>query len=107
MLILKTVAKIHILSFMKDVIDTKLSSMEDKIQKKAFIRSYKFSRPFTLVFGVAVGKYFITFSGVNDESIIVARFDAVVDLNIPILQRCSHCFNFSFDALLNRRKNHP
>ena len=45
---------------MKDIIDTKLSSMEDKIHKKAFIRSYKFSRPFTLVFGLAVGKNLFT-----------------------------------------------
>ena len=37
MLILKAVAKIHILSFMKDIIDAKLSSMEDKIYEKAFI----------------------------------------------------------------------
>lgn len=44
MLILKTVAKIHILSFMKDVIDTKLSSMEDKIQKKGFYLE-DFSKP--------------------------------------------------------------
>ena len=60
MLILKAVAKIHILSFMKDIIDAKLSSMEDKIYEKAFIRSYKFSRPFTLVFGLAVGKNLFT-----------------------------------------------
>ena len=32
-----TVAKIHILSFMKDMIDGELSSMEEKIHKKAFI----------------------------------------------------------------------
>lgn len=32
-----TVAKIRILSFMKDIIDAKLSSMEDKTHKKAFI----------------------------------------------------------------------
>ena len=32
-----TVAKIHILSFMKDIIDAKLSSMEDKTHKKACI----------------------------------------------------------------------
>ena len=32
-----TVAKIHILSVMKDIIDAKSSSMEDKIHKKAFI----------------------------------------------------------------------
>lgn len=37
MLILKTVAKIHILSFMKDIIGAKLSSIEDKMCKKAFI----------------------------------------------------------------------
>lgn len=69
--------------------------------------TYKFSRPFTLVFGLAVGKNFITFSGVYDESVIVACLDAVVDLDIPVLQWCPHSFNFSLDALLNRRKNHP
>lgn len=36
MLILKTVAKIHILSFMKDIIGAKLSSIEDKMCKKGF-----------------------------------------------------------------------
>lgn len=39
MLILKTVAKILILSFIKDTIGIKLSFMEDKIHRKAFIWS--------------------------------------------------------------------
>lgn len=69
--------------------------------------SYKFSRPFTLVFGLAVGKNLITFSGVYDESVIVACLDAVVDLDIPVLQWSSHGFNFSLDTLLDRRQNHP
>lgn len=69
--------------------------------------SYKFSRPFTLVFGLAVGKNLITLSGVYDESVIVACLDAVVDLDIPVLQRSSHGFNFSLDTLLDRRQNHP
>ena len=73
--------------------------MEDKIQKKAFIRSYKFSRPFTLVFGVAVGKYFITFSGVNDESIIVASKHTTVDVYIPIFEWSTYSFYLTLDAL--------
>ena len=71
------------------------------------IGTYKFSRPFTFILGLAVGKNLITFSGVYDESVIVACFDAVVDLDIPVLQRSSHGFNFSLDTLLDRRQNHP
>lgn len=70
-------------------------------------RSYKFSRSLALVIRLAIGKDFITFSGVYDESVIVASLDAVIDLDIPVLQWCSNSFNLSLDALLNRRKNHP
>ena len=48
MLILKTVAKIHILSFMKDAIDIKLSSIEDKIHKKAFIGRIFISQSYSM-----------------------------------------------------------
>ena len=71
------------------------------------IGTYKFSRSLALVLRLAIGKDFITFSGVYDESIIIARLDAVVDLDIPVLQRSSHGFNFSLDTLLDRRQNHP
>ena len=71
------------------------------------IGSYKFSRSLALVIRLAIGKDFITFSGVYDESVIVASLDAVIDLDIPVLQWCSNSFNLSLDALLNRRKNHP
>ena len=65
------------------------------------IGSYKLLSPLALVFSLAVGKDFITFRGVNDESVIVAGLDAVVDLDIPVLQRCSHGFDFPLDALFN------
>lgn len=63
-----TVAKIHILSFMKDIIDAKLSSMEDKIHKKAFIvrilispkSSYKLLSTLALIIRLAISKDFVT-----------------------------------------------
>ena len=63
-----TVAKIHILSFMKDIIDAKLSSMEDKIHKKAFIgrilisqkSSYKLLGTLALIIRLAISKDFVT-----------------------------------------------
>ena len=66
-----TVAKIHILSFMKDIIDAKLSSMEDKIHKKAFIgrilisqkSSYKLLSTLTLIIRLAISKDFVTLLG--------------------------------------------
>ena len=63
-----TVAKIHILSFMKDIIDAKLSSMEDKAHKKAFIgrilisqkSSYKLLSTLALIIRLAISKDFVT-----------------------------------------------
>lgn len=63
-----TVAKIHILSFMKDIIDAKLSSMEDKTHKKAFIgrilisqkSSYKLLSTLALIIRLAISKDFVT-----------------------------------------------
>ena len=63
-----TVAKIHILSFMKDVIDAKLSSMEDKTHKKAFVgrilisqkSSYKLLSTLALIIRLAISKDFVT-----------------------------------------------
>lgn len=63
-----TVAKIHILSFMKDIIDVKLSSMEDKTHKKAFIgrilisqkSSYKLLSTLALIIRLAISKDFVT-----------------------------------------------
>ncbi len=63
-----TVAKIHILSFMKDIIDAKSSSMEDKIHKKAFIGriflsqklSYKLLSMLALIIRLAISKDFVT-----------------------------------------------
>ena len=63
-----TVAKIHILSFMKDIIDAKLSSMEDKTHKKAFIgrilisqkSSYKLLGTLALIIRLAISKDFVT-----------------------------------------------
>lgn len=92
---------------MKDAIDIKLSSIEDKIHKKAFIRSNKFSRSCTLVLSLAVRQDFVSFFCIDDERIVVASLDTIVDLDIPILQRCPHCFNLTLDALLDRRKYHP
>lgn len=43
-----TVAKIHILSFMKDIIDAKLSSMEDRTHKKAFIGRILISQKYSI-----------------------------------------------------------
>ena len=66
-----TVAKIRILSFMKDIIDTKLSSMEDKTHKKAFIgrilisqkSSYKLLSTLALIIRLAISKDFVTLLG--------------------------------------------
>ena len=66
-----TVAKIRILSFMKDIIDAKLSSMEDKIHKKAFIgrilisqkSSYKLLSTLALIIRLAISKDFVTLLG--------------------------------------------
>ena len=63
-----TVAKIHILSFMKDIIDAKLSSMEDKMHAKAFIgrilisqkSSYKLLSTLALIIRLAISKDFVT-----------------------------------------------
>ena len=63
-----TVAKIRILSFMKDIIDAKLSSMEDKTHKKAFIgrilisqkSSYKLLSTLALIIRLAISKDFVT-----------------------------------------------
>ena len=63
-----TVAKIHILSFMKDIIDAILSSMEDKTHKKAFIvrilispkSSYKLLSTLALIIRLAISKDFVT-----------------------------------------------
>lgn len=48
---------------MKDIIDAKLSSMEDKIYKKAFIGSYKLLSKFALVIRLVIGKDFVTLLG--------------------------------------------
>ena len=66
-----TVAKIRILSFMKDIIDAKLSSMEDKTHKKAFIgrilisqkSSYKLLSTLALIIRLAISKDFVTLLG--------------------------------------------
>ena len=63
-----TVAKIRILSFIKDIIDAKLSSMEDKTHKKAFIgrilisqkSSYKLLSTLALIIRLAISKDFVT-----------------------------------------------
>ena len=63
-----TVAKIRILSFMKDIIDAKLSSMEDKTHKKAFVgrilisqkSSYKLLSTLALIIRLAISKDFVT-----------------------------------------------
>lgn len=63
-----TVAKIHILSFMKDIIGAKLSSMEDKTHKKAFVgrilisqkSSYKLLSTLALIIRLAISKDFVT-----------------------------------------------
>lgn len=41
---------------MKDIIDAKLSSMEDKIYKKAFIGSYKLLSTLALVIRLALAR---------------------------------------------------
>ena len=66
-----TVAKIRILSFMKDIIDAKLSSMEDETHKKAFIgrilisqkSSYKLLSTLALIIRLAISKDFVTLLG--------------------------------------------
>ncbi len=63
-----TVAKIRILSFMKDIIGAKLSSMEDKTHKKAFVgrilisqkSSYKLLSTLALIIRLAISKDFVT-----------------------------------------------
>ena len=47
---------------MKDIIDAKLSSMEDKIYKKAFIGSYKLLGTLALVIQLALARISSRFS---------------------------------------------
>ena len=67
-----TVAKIHILSFMKDIIDAKLSSMEDKTYKKAFIGRILISQKLC---GRELAQYF------DFATMRMAR----LDLTVPVL----------------------
>lgn len=66
-----------------------------------YFRSYKFSRSCTFVFALAVRQDFVSFFRIDDERIVVACLNTIVDLDIPVLQRRTHCFNLTLDALFN------
>ena len=65
--------------------------------------SYKFSRASTLVFRLAIGKYFLSFLCGNNKCLIVTSKNAAVDIYIPIFKRRAHRFYLPFDALLYGR----
>ena len=110
-----TVAKIHILSLMKDIIDAKLSSMEDKIHKKAFIgrilisqkSSYKLLSTLTLIIRLAISKDFVTLLGWDNECFIIACKHTAINIDVPIFERSTYRLYFSFNALLYWRQYYP
>ena len=69
--------------------------------------TYNLFRPLSLIGIMAPRQYFCTFRLVDDESLVAACLDAVVDLDIPIFQRRSHRLDLALDALLDGGKDNP
>ena len=44
---------------------------------------------------------------IYDEGFVAAGLDAVVDLDVPVLERRADGFNFALDALLDGREDDP
>ncbi len=63
--------------------------------------SYNFSR-----FRIGSDK-FSPFGLINDEGFIAASLNSVVDLNIPISERCSDGLDFALDGLLDGVEDDP
>ena len=61
----------------------------------------KFSRPLAFVVAAAGGENLVAFRRGDDEGFVVAGLDAIVDLDIPILEGCADGFDFPLDALLD------
>ena len=70
-------------------------------------RSYKFSRPNTLAFCLAIRQYLITLFGRYDKRIVIPGKDSTINVYIPIFEWCTNRFNLTPDTLFNGRQYHP
>ncbi len=71
------------------------------------IGSYKFSRPNTLAFCLAIRQYLITLFGRYDKRIVIPGKDSTINVYIPIFEWCTNRFNLTPDTLFNGRQYHP
>lgn len=70
-------------------------------------RSNQFLSSSPLVSCATVPKYLLPFFRRNNKGVVTAGLNAVVDLDIPVLERRAHGFNLAFNALLDWREYHP
>ena len=64
------------------------------------IGSYKFSRPNTLAFCLAIRQYLITLFGRYDKRIVIPGKDSTINVYIPIFEWCTNRFNLTPDTFV-------
>lgn len=65
------------------------------------LRPYQRGRPRALVLRLAAGEDLVALLRRDDERVIVAGLDAVVDLDVPVLERGARGLYLALDALLD------